>query len=149
MIVIDFHNQSLDCKSKREEGAAFTHVCAAVYEADCQHSRLRLQGLGPHQVVVGHDAGVQDAAVLVDPARGPPVPAAADDAEPVPLLERQLVLVPGRELPHGRVDGAALGHRLLRRRRRLRRRRARWFLRTARAVTASVSFSSFSYSFCR
>lgn len=96
-------------------------------------SRLRLERLGAGQVVTGHNPGVQDAAVGVDLPHGPPVPAAAQDAEQVPLPERQLVRVPGLEPPDGRVDGAALPRTVLR--------RTRWSPLTG-PVAPAASFSS-------
>lgn len=61
------------------------------------HSRLHVQTLRLREVVEWDDPGVQHAPSPVDPLRGPPVSAAVQDVEQVPLLEGQLLLMPGLE----------------------------------------------------
>lgn len=82
--LVFFHVQ---LKSQQKEELQFKVCAITVLGNQRVHSRLHLQGFGPRQVVAGDDPGVQDAAVLVDPPRGPPVPAAAGHTEQVALLE--------------------------------------------------------------
>lgn len=126
----------MQLKSQQKEELQFQVCAITVLGYQRVHSRLHLQGFGPRQVVAGDDPGVQDAAVLVDPPRGPPVPAAAGHTEQVALLEGQLVRVPGLKGPQRRVDGAALRSSLLELS------RTRWSLLLPAAAPSSSSSSS-------